>query len=57
MTWLLSFLCGLGAAIVSAWGVGGGTLLLLTMTLFLDVPSTEAQGINLLFFQIGRAHV
>ncbi|MFR7894033.1 MAG: hypothetical protein ACLU38_08090 [Dysosmobacter sp.] len=26
--WLLPFLCGLGAAVISAWGVGGGTLLL-----------------------------
>ena len=33
-----------------AWGVGGGTLLLLVMTLFLDVDQRTAQGINLLFF-------
>ena len=48
--WLLSFLCGLGAAIISAWGVGGGTLLLLAMTLFLGVPDQQARAINLLFF-------
>lgn len=48
--WLLPFLCGLGAGIISAWGVGGGTLLLLVMTLFLDVDPRTAQGINLLFF-------
>ena len=48
--WLLPFLCGLGASILSAWGVGGGTLLLLVMTLFLDVDQRTAQGINLLFF-------
>ena len=47
---LLPFLCGLGAAIISAWGVGGGTLLLLVMTLFLGVDQRTAQGINLLFF-------
>ena len=35
--WIIPFLCGLGASILSAWGVGGGTLLLLVMTLFLDV--------------------
>lgn len=35
---------------VSAWGVGGGTLLLLVMTLFLGVDQRTAQGINLLFF-------
>ena len=40
--WLIPFL--------SAWGVGGGTLLLLVMTLLLDVDQRTAQGINLLFF-------
>ena len=49
-TWLLPFLCGLGAGVISAWGVGGGTLLLLVMTLFLGVDQKTAQGINLLFF-------
>ena len=48
--WLLPFLCGFGAAVISAWGVGGGTLLLLVMTLFLGVDQRTAQGINLLFF-------
>ena len=48
--WLLPLLCGLGAGILSAWGVGGGTLLLLVMTLFLDVDQRTAQGVNLLFF-------
>ena len=48
--WLIPFLCGLGAAVISAWGVGGGTLLLLVMTLFLGVDQRSAQGINLLFF-------
>ena len=50
MKWLLPFLCGAGAGILSAWGVGGGTLLLLVMTLFLGVDQRTAQGINLLFF-------
>lgn len=48
--WLLPFLCGFGCAIISAWGVGGGTLLLLVMTLFLGVGQEAARGINLLFF-------
>ena len=48
--YLLPFLCGLGAGILSAWGVGGGTLLLLVMTRFLGVEQRSAQGINLLFF-------
>ena len=48
--WLIPFLCALGAGIISSWGVGGGTLLLLVMTLFLGVDQRTAQGINLLFF-------
>ena len=48
--WIIPFLCGLGASVVSAWGVGGGTLLLLVMTLYLGVDQRTAQGINLLFF-------
>ena len=48
--WMVPFLCGLGASVISAWGVGGGTLLLLVMTLFLGVDQRTAQGVNLLFF-------
>ena len=48
--WIVPFLCGLGASVLSAWGIGGGTLLLLVMTLVLGVGQQEAQGINLLFF-------
>ncbi len=48
--WLLPMLFGFGTGILSAWGVGGGTLLLLCMTLFLGVEQTQAQGINLLYF-------
>lgn len=44
--WLLPALAGFGTGILSAWGVGGGTLLLLLMTLFLGVDQTQAQGIN-----------
>ncbi|MBR3641788.1 MAG: TSUP family transporter [Oscillibacter sp.] len=49
-TFLPAFLCALGAGVLSSWGVGGGTLLLLVMTLFLGVEQKEAQGVNLLFF-------
>ena len=48
--WLLPLLAGFGTGILSAWGVGGGTLLLLIMTLFFGVDHTAAQGINLLYF-------
>ena len=47
---LLPLAVGFGTGILSAWGVGGGTLLLLVMTLFLGVDQTTAQGINLLYF-------
>lgn len=50
MEYALPFLCGLGCAVLSAWGVGGGTLLLLVMTLFLGADQRTAQGVNLLFF-------
>ncbi|MBE6919434.1 MAG: sulfite exporter TauE/SafE family protein [Ruminococcaceae bacterium] len=49
-SWLLPLAVGFGTGILSAWGVGGGTLLLLIMTLFLGVEQTAAQGINLLYF-------
>ena len=48
--WLLPALIGFGTGVLSAWGIGGGTLLLLCMTLFLGVEQQAAQGINLLYF-------
>lgn len=50
MSFLLSALLGAAAGVLAAWGVGGGTLLLLAMTLLLDMPQRTAQSINLLFF-------
>ena len=48
--WMLPFLAALGTGVLSSWGVGGGTLLLVIMTLFLNVGHREAQAVNLLFF-------
>lgn len=48
--WLLPFFLALGTGTLSAWGVGGGTLLLVCMTLFLGVEHRTAQAINLMFF-------
>ena len=48
--WLIPLAVGFGAGILSAWGVGGGTLLLLVMTLFLGVEPSTARAINLLYF-------
>jgi len=38
------------AGVLSGWGVGGGTLLLLVLTLFLGVEHRTAQAVNMLFF-------
>lgn len=48
--WILPFAVALATGILSSWGVGGGTLLLVCMTLFLGVGQREAQAVNLLFF-------
>ena len=47
---VLPLLAGVGCGVLSAWGVGGGTLLLLVMTLFFGVDQAAAQGVNLLYF-------
>ena len=44
------FLVSAAAGVLSGWGVGGGTLLLLVLTLFLDVEHRTAQAVNMLFF-------
>lgn len=49
-TFFLPFLTAMLTGILSGWGVGGGTMLLLCMTLFLGVEHRTAQAINLLFF-------
>ena len=48
--WMIPFGVALATGALSSWGVGGGTLLLVCMTLFLGVGHREAQAINLLFF-------
>lgn len=50
MSTLLALAVGCAAGILSALGLGGGTLLLLLLTLFAGVEQRTAQGINLLFF-------
>ena len=48
--WLIAALAGAAAGVLSGFGVGGGSLLLIYMTSFAGVPQTLAQGINLLYF-------
>ena len=46
----MPLLAGAAAGVLSGFGVGGGTLLLIYMTAFAGVEQTLAQGINLLYF-------
>lgn len=48
--WLIPLLAGAATGILSGFGIGGGSLLLIYMTSFADVPQNLAQGINLLYF-------
>lgn len=50
MNWLTAFLAGTVTGILSGFGVGGGTLLLVYMTAFAGLDQRLAQGINLLYF-------
>lgn len=48
--WLTAFLTGCGAGLLSSFGLGGGTLLLLWLTLFAGMDVRAARGINLIYF-------
>ena len=48
--WLVAALAGAVTGVLSGFGVGGGSLLLIYMTSFADLPQNLAQGINLLYF-------
>ena len=50
MDWLIAALAGAVTGVLSGFGVGGGSLLLIYMTSFAGVPQTLAQGVNLLYF-------
>ena len=47
---VLPFALAAAAGVLSGWGVGGGTLLTVCMTLLLGVDHRQAQAVNLLFF-------
>lgn len=47
---MAALIAGLVTGILSGFGVGGGTLLLIYMTAFAGLPQGQAQGINLLYF-------
>lgn len=48
--WLIPLLAGTATGVLSAFGVGGGSLLLIYLTAFAAVDQHQAQGINLLYF-------
>ena len=48
--WLLPLVAGAATGVLSGFGVGGGTLLLVYMTAFVGLDQRLAQGINLLYF-------
>lgn len=48
--WILPLAVGAATGVLSGFGVGGGTLLLVCMTAFAGVEQRLAQGINLLYF-------
>lgn len=47
---MLRLLAGAAAGVLSGWGVGGGTLLMLFMTGVMRMAQAEAQSVNLLYF-------
>ncbi len=47
---VIHFLIGLATGIISGFGIGGGSLLVLYLTAFAGVAQQEAGGINLLYF-------
>lgn len=50
VSWIVALLAGAVTGVLSAFGVGGGTLLVLYLTFFTPMSQTAAQGINLLYF-------
>ncbi|WNX84945.1 sulfite exporter TauE/SafE family protein [Agathobaculum sp. NTUH-O15-33] len=50
MTIFLAILIGLATGVLSGFGIGGGSLLLLYLTLFAGVSQYRAGGVNLLYF-------
>lgn len=48
--WLIPALAGAVTGVLSGFGIGGGTLLLIYLTAFAGLEQTLAQGINLLYF-------
>lgn len=50
MSWLVGLLAGFLSGTLGALGLGGGSVLILYLTLFAGMEQSQAQGINLVFF-------
>lgn len=50
INWAVPFVVGAATGVLSGFGVGGGTLLLVYLTAVLGMEQQLAQGINLLYF-------
>ena len=50
MNWWITSIAGLLSGFAGSLGVGGGGILIVFLTAFLDFSQREAQGINLMFF-------
>lgn len=47
---ITEIIAGLLSGIISGMGIGGGTILIPALTLFLNIDQHTSQGVNLLFF-------
>lgn len=50
MTWIIGLLAGLLTGVLSGFGIGGGSLLILYLTMFTGMEQYTAGGVNLLYF-------
>jgi uncharacterized membrane protein YfcA len=50
MDWIVTFAASFFGAALAALGMGGGGIFIIYLTVFLNMPQLEAQGMNLVFF-------
>lgn len=50
MSWVWAFVIGAATGVLSGFGIGGGTLLILWLTLAVGMDQLHAGGINLIYF-------
>lgn len=50
MIWIIAILIGAATGVISGFGIGGGSLLMLYLTMLVGIEQRVAGGINLLYF-------